>query len=112
MALVNLKTTLVLKDGTRLGPGEVEMDDEQARKRGLLKPSKAEAAPAASAPAKKPPALDPFDGLTEVQTQALKDAGFTGVRKLRKGLESGEVAAVAGIGPAAVEKLTANLGRG
>jgi hypothetical protein len=53
---------------------------------------------------------DLFDGLSEAQVAALKDAGFNTRRRLQKGMDSGEVQAVSGIGPAAVEKLTQNLG--
>ncbi len=103
---VNLKGTLVLKDLGRVGPGEVEMSDERAASLGL-KPAAAAKSEKAAAP--KPPAADPFAGLSEAQATALKDAGFNTAKRLRKGLDAGEVQAISGIGTAAVEKLEANL---
>lgn len=60
---VNLRSTLVFSDGSRLGPGEVEMDREQAEKRGLLKPEPAAAAePKPRKPRAKKAAAKPEPG--------------------------------------------------
>ena len=97
--------------GTSYGPGtNIEIPAGLARVLGK-KPIEAaaakEAAPAASAAATPAPAT-PYDGLSEAQVTALKEAGYRGKRSLEKASDE-DLAGVAGIGPVAIEKLRANL---
>ena len=92
------------------GPGKgVSVPIGLAKALGKYHPEEAEepAAPAAAEKEPPPAPAGPYDGLSEAQVSALKEAGFKGRRSIQRATDE-DLALVEGIGPAAIARLRAN----